>query len=535
MGNPLALQIVAETIADLFGGAIGPFLAQDTLVFGSISDLLDEQFGGLSALEQTILNWLAIAREPVTLEELRPLLVARLAPVQVLEAVDGLRRRSLIERGQRLGSLTLQSVVLEYVSAHLVDQASEEIEQGRLWLLIQYGLSQAQAKDYVRQTQERLLVAPLLTRLESASRGPIDVEDRLRFLLDQVRTWNQDAQGYGPANLVTLWRVLRGNLRGLDLSQLALRGVYLQGVEMQEANLSGALLRECVLTVTFDAIWAVAISRNGHCWAAGSKRGEVRVWRDAGQTLHLVWQAHTDLVLSLAFSPDERMLASGSLDGSIKLWDVESCALLWSGWHTKGSTCLAFAPDGGMLASAGLDATVRLWDAKLGTPLENVLHPGAVFSLAWSPHGRLLASGDFAGTIRRWERQPSGPARCVQTLWGHSNWVRGLAFAPDGSLLASASWDGSVKLWEVGEAGSHHLRQTLEGQTERVQALAWSPDGHRLASGSFDHTIRLWDGQGTGEGWKPDRSWVGAGSARALQAEAGWFPIAGKNTYARIP
>ena len=101
MGNPLALQIVAETIADLFGGAIGPFLAQDTLVFGSISDLLDEQFGGLSALEQTILNWLAIAREPVTLEELRPLLVARLAPVQVLEAVDGLRRRSLIERGQR--------------------------------------------------------------------------------------------------------------------------------------------------------------------------------------------------------------------------------------------------------------------------------------------------------------------------------------------------------------------------------------------------------------------------------------------------
>src|SRR6184192_3182889 len=179
-GNPLALTIVAETITDLFGGAIGPFLAQDTLVFGSISDLLDEQFGGLSALEQTILNWLAIAREPVTLEELRPLLVARLAPVQVLEAVDGLRRRSLIERGQRLGSLTLQSVVLEYVSAHLVDQASEEIEQGRLWLLIQYGLSQAQAKDYVRLTQERLLVAPLLTRLESASRGPIDVEDRLR-------------------------------------------------------------------------------------------------------------------------------------------------------------------------------------------------------------------------------------------------------------------------------------------------------------------------------------------------------------------
>src|SRR5256885_5751292 len=126
-----------------------------------------------------------------------------------------------------------------------------------------------------------------------------------------------------------------------------------------------------------------------------------------------------------------------------------------------------------MLASAGLDATVRLWDAKLGTPLENVLHPGAVFSLAWSPDGRLLASGDFAGALRLWELQPSGPARCVQTLWGHSNWVRGLAFAPDGSLLASASWDGSVKLWEVGEAGRHPLRPTPVGETERGEALAW--------------------------------------------------------------
>src|SRR5437667_6428104 len=268
-GNPLALNIVAETITDLFGGAIGQFLAQDTLVFGSISDLLDEQFGRLSALEQTILYWLAIAREPLTLQELGTLLMARLSPVQVLEAFDGLRRRSLIERGQRPGSFTLQSVVLEYVSAHLVAQASEEIVQGRLALLIQYGLCQAQAKDYVRQTQQRLLVAPLLVRLESASLGPSDVEERLRVLLDQVRTWNQDAQGYGPANLVTLWRVLRGHLRGLDLSRLVLRGVYLQGVEMQDANLSEALMRECVFTQTFDATSAVAISRTGQYWAAG--------------------------------------------------------------------------------------------------------------------------------------------------------------------------------------------------------------------------------------------------------------------------
>src|SRR5260221_7515603 len=127
-GNPLALKIVAEIITDLFGDAIGPFLAQDTLVFGNLADLLDEQFARLSALEQTLLYWLAIVREPMTLKELHAVLVARLSPAQVLEAIDGLRRRSLIERGHRPGRFTLQSVVLEYVNAHLVEQAAREIE-----------------------------------------------------------------------------------------------------------------------------------------------------------------------------------------------------------------------------------------------------------------------------------------------------------------------------------------------------------------------------------------------------------------------
>jgi WD40 repeat protein/transcriptional regulator with XRE-family HTH domain len=494
-GNPLALRIVAETIADLFGGEISQFLSGGTTIFGSIAELLDEQWVRLSPLEQTVLYWLAILREPVTLDDLLTVLVSPLAHVQVLEAVDGLRRRSLIERGQRAGSFTLHSVVLEYVTSRLVTTASEEIGQGRLLRLREHGLSQAGAREYVRQTQERRLLAPLLARLESMYQGRAEVEGQLRALLDGLRERAEEAQGYGPANLVALLRLLRGELRGLDLSHLTLRGVSLQGVELQDATLSGALLRESVFTETFDASWTVAISRSGQYWAAASQRGEVRVWREAGQTLHLVWQAHTDMVTSIAFSPDERRLASGSLDNSLKLWDVESRALLWTGWQTNGPNCLAFAPDGSLLASGGFDATVRLWDARSGTPLEELPHPGVVFSLAWSPDGRLLASGDFAGTIRLWQRQPTGPARCVQTLVGHSNWVRGLAFAPDGSRLASASWDGTVKLWEVGETGSGRGLQTLVGHTEKVQCVAWSPDGGTLASGSFDHTIRLWNGQ----------------------------------------
>src|SRR6266436_762435 len=291
-GNPLALNIVAETIADLFGGQIDPFLSGGTTIFGSITELLDEQWARLSSLEQTVLYWLAIVREPVTLDDLLAVLVAPRAHVQVLEAVDGLRRRCLIERGQRAGSFTLQSVVLEYVTTRLVATASEEIGQGRLLRLLEHGLSQAQAKEYVRQTQERLLLTPLLARLESVYQGRAEVEGRLRELLNGLRERAQEAQGYGPANLVVLLRLLRGDLRGLDLSHLTLRGVYLQGVELQDATLAGALMRESVWTSTFDAITAVAISPSGKFWATGGRRGRVWVWRENGHTLHLALQAH---------------------------------------------------------------------------------------------------------------------------------------------------------------------------------------------------------------------------------------------------
>src|SRR5947207_6587382 len=166
-GNPLALKIVAETINDLFGGEIGPFLDSEALVFGSISDLLGEQFARLSALEQSVLCWLACNREPMTLDELLAVLVIPLPRGQTLEAVDGLHRRSLIENGKRLGSFSLQPVVLEYVTSVLIAEGSREIKFGRLHRLIGHGLTQAHAKEYVRKSQERLLVSPLLAGLQS--------------------------------------------------------------------------------------------------------------------------------------------------------------------------------------------------------------------------------------------------------------------------------------------------------------------------------------------------------------------------------
>ncbi len=490
-GNPLALKIVAETIVELFGGEIAEFLAEGDLIFGSVRELLGEQFARLSAEEQTVLLWLAILREPVSIEELLSVLGAPLPRMQVLEAVEALRRRSLVERGHHRGSFTLQSVVLEYATARLIAEAASEIEQGNLSRLIEHGLALATAREYVRQTQQRLIVAPILALLRSSYQQRDALEQQLFSLLAHLRTQADYAQGYGPANVLALLLLQREHLRDLYLPRLALRGVHLQGVEMQDANLAGATLRDTTFTQAFDVSWAVATSLNGTYWAAGSRRGEVRVWREAGQVLHLAWQAHTDEVPALAFSPDGRTLATGSWDGAIKLWELERGALLWTGWQTNGILSLAFAPDGRTLASGGLDAVVQLWDAKLGTNLQTLASQGSpVHALTWSPDGNLLAGGGFDGGIRLWQMQGAQPGTFVRILAGHTDWVRGLAFAPDGRTLTSGSFDRTVKLWDVESLG---LRETLTGHTNRVRAVAWSPDGRLLASCSLDQTIWLWD------------------------------------------
>src|SRR5260221_8609012 len=129
------------------------------------------------------------------------------------------------------------------------------------------------------------MLAHLRSGLENRSRGRAEEEGGVRELLATLRGQDAAAEGYGPANLVALLRRLCGDLRGLDLSQLALRGAYLQGVEMQDTTLAGARLCECVLTETFDAITAVAISPSGEFWATGGRQGRGRVWRESSHNV----------------------------------------------------------------------------------------------------------------------------------------------------------------------------------------------------------------------------------------------------------
>jgi|GEM_PF-2028177 len=198
---------------------------------------------------------------------------------------------------------------------------------------------------------------------------------------------------------------------------------------------------------------------------------------------------HKDSVHSVVFSPDGRLMASGSADSNVKLWDADSGKQIKAIMrHPYPILCVSFSPDSNILAAGSEGGTITLWDVNYKERIKTLKdHEDRVWSVRFSPDGTLLASGSADNTIRLWDM---GSGKEVKRFTGHTDSVYSLFFSPGGETLVSGSADGTVRIWDI-DSGENVL--TLEESTGAVNSVAFSPDGKALASGSENGTIRLWD------------------------------------------
>lgn len=236
------------------------------------------------------------------------------------------------------------------------------------------------------------------------------------------------------------------------------------------------------------AVMSVAFGPRGDLLASGSDNASVRLWDvQSGAFLRTLGDQHT-FFRCVAFDPEGNVLASAN---PLRLWDVHSGKRL----HTSNAPkiridSLAFDPRGKMLAVVGDKGSARLWEIRTG---KRITIPTAIEScacVAFHPRVKTLAIGGSSG-VELWELRGDEPIRKFRMVDGDSaNIANGIAFDPSGKALVSGGGDGALRVWDV---QSGKLLRMLEGHSSIVDTVAFSPDGRMLATKSNDDTIRLWD------------------------------------------
>lgn len=239
-----------------------------------------------------------------------------------------------------------------------------------------------------------------------------------------------------------------------------------------------------------DVVWCATSSFDGQSLISSSGDKTIKLWNLATGKLLRTLTGNSEPILSVAISPTNRTLVSGSysINRAINIWNFPTGVIRNLAGDSSQVWSVAISPDGQSFASSDGDGAIDIWSMLDGKLRDRLLgHSGTVWSVAISPDARMLASAGSDKTVKLWDLQTN---KLLHTFTGHGDRVRSVAFSPDGQILASGSWDKSIKIWDI---RTKTLLHTFSGHSGYVNSVAISPDGQILASGSDDRTIKLWN------------------------------------------
>jgi WD40 repeat protein len=553
-GNPLALKIVTMTAVEITGGGakileLYPLMKQGKLQFRDIDDVLARQFERLSEIEQQLVYWLAIEREPVTGSELRSNLLPDGNISGIINALQSLARRCIITAREKTWSI--QPVTIAYLTSRSINLFVAELSPDRDYSdlrhcfshLNTYAMIKATTKDYLRQAQIQSILMPILDRLLQIWANREDLRQHLQQILAGWRTLDPIPTGYLTGNILNLAIALSPDrtLKDFDCSQLPIRSADLANVNLDHVNFTAARFDRSLFTQAFGGIVATVCHPAGNLVATSDATGDISLWQIADGQRVAIYQGHTDWTRSLAFNLDGTILASSSEDGTVRFWDTQTSQQIgllgpysqtFKGISfsqdgqrlvTGGDDCLVriydlpkllaaggsstvethciqsltghsnwvfssiYSPDQRRLASSSADGTVRIWDLETGSCLHVLAHAHWVIRSLFSPDGRYLIVSGLSATIYVWD---AVAGKLLQTLTGHLDWVWSIALSSDGRTLFSTGEDRTIRVWDLPTGGCQMI---FHAHQDRIWTISLTPDGQHLISGSEDRTIKIWD------------------------------------------